>query len=139
MHVLWIHTLCDRCPHLISGRRFRTWCDSKPFVDSVKANKSNLPSIAFLLGILHRLQSQYSFDLDIEWVDTKKNHLADALSRDEIDVFFASMSALGASRSTLSFVQVRQDLRVPWSLKLRQLRRVETALRLRPDGTTRPR
>ena len=135
-YVLWIYTLCKVCPERIAGRRFVTWCDNEPFQIAVTESKSNCPTIAFLLQILHDLQARFSFDLRCNWIDTKSNRVADALSRGEIEEFRTELKRLGVNVSCLRFVPIEQDRRCAWTSRMRRLRRLENDLRTAPEPST---
>jgi hypothetical protein len=105
-----------------------SWCDNDSVVKAVQKNGSNKPTLAFIIGILHDLQSRFSFDLELQWIDTKSNRLADALSRNELNEFFVEMCKLGHSRESLVLVPVQETQRSAWSLTMRRLRQTETAL-----------
>ena len=92
--------------------------------------------MAFLLNVLHDLQSRFSFNLQLEWVDTKSNKLADALSRDDFDVFECEMRRLDFDTSRLQHVQVDPQKRSAWASRLMQLRPLEIGLRQAPELTT---
>ena len=126
--ILWMHTLCMICPEEISGKRFLSWCDNDSVVKAVQKNGSNKPTLAFIIDILHDLQSRFSFDLELKWIDTKSNRLADALSRNELNEFFVEMCKLGHSRESLVLVPVQETQRSAWSSTMRQLRQTENAL-----------
>lgn len=56
---------------------------------------TTIPSLALLLGELHRLMAKFSFDLRLEYVKSKDNVAADALSRLDFDTFFTFMTSKG--------------------------------------------
>ena len=136
--ILWIHTLCTICPDQISGKRFLTWCDNDSVVKAVNKNGSNKPTLAFTIDILHDLQSRFSFDLELKWIDTKSNRLADALSRNELNEYFHEMSILGHHHLSLVLVPVQETQRSAWSSTMRQLRQTESALLQPPAPATVP-
>lgn len=136
--IVWMHTLCMICPEEISGRRFLSWCDNDSVVKAVQKNGSNKPTLAFTISILHDLQSRFSFDLELQWIDTKSNRLADALSRNELHEFFVEMHKLGHSRESLILVPVQETQRSAWSSTMRRLRQTETALLQPLDTVTHP-
>ena len=109
--VLWLEMLCNTCPGEIEGRHFIAWCDNEAVVAAVNSNKSNEPTMALMLHVLHDLQSRLSFNLELQWVDTHTNLLADLLSRNQIDSFFDEMLSLGHSRNSLVLLQVSEPLR----------------------------
>ena len=136
--VLWLHTLCHVCPTEVMGKRFIMWCDNDAVVQAVQSNKSNIPTLAFFLEVLHDLQCRFSFELQLEWIDTKSNRLSDALSRDEIEVFKQEMTKRGYKSHSLVFVPIQQDRRSAWSSSMRQRRLIESALLPKPDAPTGP-
>ena len=105
--VVWIHTLCDRpeARAKIEGRRFLMLCDNEPFVKAVNRRHSTYPSVAFLLGELHLLMAKHSFDLRLEYIQSKLNVGADALSRNRPDQYYAYMQSQ-FNVSTASLVHV---------------------------------
>jgi hypothetical protein len=110
--VLWLTWLCDHHPEAITGRRFVARCDNDPFVVDVNKRHSTTPTIAFLLGQIHLLQSRFSFDFRLRYIKSKENMCADALSRDDLRAFFAYMQAtLNLSPSQLVCVPVQPKLR----------------------------
>jgi hypothetical protein len=99
--VLWIWVICENWPEKIQGRRFEAWCDNQSFCGAVNSHKSAVPSLAFLLRKLHELQATYSFDLRLEYVESKVNVAADALSREAMDVFDEFMVSHGYEISSI--------------------------------------
>ena len=136
--ILWLHTLCMVCPKLISGKHFLSWCDNDNVVKAVQANKSNRPTLAFTIEILHDLQCRFSFDLELQWVDTKSNRLADALSRNEIREFMNEMSILGFDTDTLVFIPIQDKKRSEWSSTMKHCRQTEAVLLQKQDPPTDP-
>jgi hypothetical protein len=120
--VLWLKMLCERCPDEISGRRFVTWCDNKSFVGAVNAHKSNAPTLAFLLEVLHDLMARYSFDLRIRYVKSAENVAADAASRNEWERFYEFMESVGVPRNEIVMLPVQETVRRSWSSRLRSIR-----------------
>ena len=120
--VLWLKHLCETCPEQITGRRFWSWCDNRSFEGAVNAHKSNAPTLAFLVGLLHGLQAQYSFDFRLKYVRSEDNVAADALSRLDYLRFFSFMQEQGVQESDIVFVDVQETVRQEWSLKLRSMR-----------------
>jgi hypothetical protein len=114
--------LCERCPDEISGRRFVTWCDNKSFVGAVNAHKSNAPTLAFLLEVLHDLMARYSFDLRIRYVKSAENVAADAASRNEWERFYEFMESVGVPRNEIVMLPVQETVRRSWSSRLRSIR-----------------
>ena len=136
--ILWIHTLRMVCPKLIAGKRFLSWCDNDNVVKAVQANQSNKPTLAFTIEILHDLQCRFSFDLELQWADTKSNRIADALSRNEIHEFMHEMSTLGFDIDTLVFVPIQEKKRSEWSSKMKHCRQTEAVLLHKPESPTDP-
>ena len=120
--VLWLHWICHNHPDTISGTRFRMWCDNQSFTKAVNARRSNAPTLAFLLGLIHDLQARFSFDIRIDYVRSEDNVAADAASRGDWDRFHDHMQTLGFTPSDVVWVPVQETLRSSWSYKLRSLR-----------------
>ena len=80
-HLLFLHELCLLCPEDLAGRRFVTRCDNQNFCDAVNRKKPGTPSMAFLVGEMHKLMALFNFDVRIDFVKSKDNEMADALSR----------------------------------------------------------
>ena len=98
---VFLDLLVRRDPRSVSGRRFRMRCDNNPWVVAVNKGKSNEPRIALLLGWLHKLQSEFHFAFDVEFITTTDNYLADALSRAQLERFFAEARAHWSPSATL--------------------------------------
>jgi hypothetical protein len=123
VHVLWLKQLCERCPEEITRRRFVTWCDNQSFVGAVNAHKSNAPTLAFLLEVLHDLMARYSFDIKVEFVRSEENVAADAASRGEWERFYSFMrDTTGLQKSDIVMLDVQEQVRCEWSSKLRSIR-----------------
>ena len=101
MCFVFLDLLVRRDPRSVSGRRFRMRCDNNPWVVAVNKGKSNEPRIALLLGWLHKLQSEFHFAFDVEFITTTDNYLADALSRAQLERFFAEARAHWSPSATL--------------------------------------
>jgi hypothetical protein len=134
VHVLWLTELCDRCPGQLSGKRFLTWCDNKSFLGAVNAHKSNSPTLAFLLGLLHELQARFSFDIRIEYVASADNVAADALSRGDWDRFIEFMQSVGVTESDIVIVPVQEHKRCSWSSRMRSMRCLQKQMRAAADA-----
>jgi hypothetical protein len=80
-HYLWLVELCERCPEDLAGNRFVTRCDNQNFCDAVNDRKATTPSISFLVGEMHKIMALNNFDVRIDFVASKDNEMADALSR----------------------------------------------------------
>ena len=80
-HLLFLHELCLLCPEELAGRRFITRCDNQNFCDAVNRKKPGTPSMAFLVGEMHKLMALFNFDVRIDFVKSKDNEMADAFSR----------------------------------------------------------
>jgi hypothetical protein len=89
--VVWMEYLVRIHPQYLTGKRFVMRCDNDPFVVAVNSRKSSQPAVAYLLGILHRWQALYSFDLRLVYIKSKDNIGADALSRGKLTEFFSFM------------------------------------------------
>jgi hypothetical protein len=97
---------------LIKGRKFLTRCDNEPFVKVVNRRHSTHPSVAFLLGEIHHLMAVHSFDLRLEYINTKLNIGADALSRHRPVEYFEYMrEEFAMDASDLVCVPVQNDYR----------------------------
>ena len=120
--VLWLTWICTQFPGSISGARFRMWCDNQSFTNAVNARRSNAPTLAFLLGVLHDLQARFSFDIRVDYVRSEDNVAADAVSRQDWGRFYEYMESIGFSPSDVLWVPVQEDLRSCWSSKLRSMR-----------------
>lgn len=131
--ILWIWMLCQRCPERLSGFRFEAWCDNQTFVDCVNAHKSPVPSLDFLLKQLHSLQAQYSFDLRLVYVESKKNVAADALSREEWGVFYDFMRTVGYEKSDIVWLDVQASPRCSWSSQMVQRRKLVKSMLPAPN------
>jgi hypothetical protein len=122
--VLWLAWLCDTHPEEVRGRRFLARCDNDPFVIDVNNRHSTTPTISFLLGQIHLLQSRFSFDFRLRYVKSKENVCADALSRDDIVAFYAYMlSEYSLSPSQLVCVPVQTTRRSLWTSSMISMRR----------------
>jgi hypothetical protein len=131
--VLWLTMLLGKqgTRDRIVGKRFVTWCDNQSFLGAVNAHKSNAPTLAFLLGILHRLQARYSFDLVVKYVKSADNVAADAASRRDWERFYSFMSSVGISRDDVVWLPVQETLRSSWSSELRSMRIAQHAMKAR--------
>jgi hypothetical protein len=129
--VLWLTMLLGipETRDKIVGRRFVTWCDNQSFQGAVNAHKSNAPTLAFLLGILHNLQARYSFDLVVKYVKSEDNVAADAASRRDFERFYAFMLSLGVSSADIVWLPVQETLRSSWSSELKSMRIAQHAMK----------
>ena len=106
MYVIFLKMLIDRDPAIVSGRRFVARNDNQPWVAAANSNDSSKPAIAVLLGWLHELMVYYSFDVGLEWIASKANPIADALSRGARALFLRSALDAGFAPSALVRVQM---------------------------------
>ena len=129
--VLWIWVICKLWPEQISGLRFEAWCDNKSFCGAVNNHKSPAPSLDFLLKELHKLQATYSFDLRLEYVESKKNVAADALSREAMKVFYKFMATYGYEPSDIVWFDIDSQAspRSSWSSEMVRRRKLMTSMR----------
>jgi hypothetical protein len=129
--VLWIWVICKICPEKISGMRFEAWCDNQSFCGAVNSHKSPIASMDFLLKELHALQARFSFDLRLEYVESKKNIAADALSREAMEIFYNFMATCGHDRDDIVWFDVNTQAspRCSWSSEMVRRRRFTTAMR----------
>ena len=110
--VVWMEYLVRVHPRHIKGKRFVMRCDNEPFVKAVNNRKSSQPAVAYLLGILHRWQALYSFDLRLEYIKSKDNIGADALSRGKLTEYFSFMlSRFNISQGKCQRVQLNNEFR----------------------------
>ena len=112
--VVWLRFLCSEpeAVALLKGRRFLMRCDNDPFVKTVNRRHSTYPSVAFLLGEIHHLMAVHSFDLRLEYINTKLNIGADALSRHRPVEYFEYMrEEFEMDASDLVCVPVQNDYR----------------------------
>ena len=110
--VLWVKYLCEHHADLLRGRRFVGLCDNEPFVAAVNKRGSNYPQIAYLIGILHKLQCQIGFDFTLQYIPSKENIAADALSRGRLQEYFDHMSdTYNLTPAQLTEVPVDQETR----------------------------
>jgi hypothetical protein len=122
--VLWLSWLCANHPQAVQGKRFIARCDNDPFVVAVNERHSTIPTIAFLLGHLHLLQSQFSFDFTLVYVKSKENVCADALSRDDLRAFHSYMQReFDLCPSHLVCVPVQTLPRNSWASSMISIRR----------------
>jgi hypothetical protein len=112
MVVIWLRYLCDNHPQLLSGRRFVAKCDNLPFVTCVNNRQSNHPQIAFLIGLIHHMSCNFGFDFRLEYIKSKDNVAADALSRGCVSDYVSHMlSAHNISADRLVEVPVDSTYR----------------------------
>jgi hypothetical protein len=138
--VLWLSWLCENHPDEVTGRRFLARCDNDPFVIDVNSRHSTTPTISFLLGQIHLLQSRFSFDFRLRYVKSKENVCADALSRDDMAAFLRYMQReFDLSPSHLVCVPVQTQNRSSWtSLMISMRRSTESAQTPRGRDSSRP-
>ena len=106
MYCCFLKMLIDTDPGLVSGRRFTARNDNEPWVHACNSNNSNKPAIAVLLAWLHELMALYSFSVELEWIKSKDNPIADALSRGERRKFLASAADCGFAAASLVRLQM---------------------------------
>ena len=106
IYAIFLKMLIDHDPAIVSGRRFVARNDNQPWVAAANSNDSSKPAIAVLLGWLHELMVHYSFDVQLEWIASKANPIADALSRGERALFLRSALDAGFAPPTLVRVQM---------------------------------
>ena len=106
MYCCFLKMLIDTDPGLVSGRRFTARNDNEPWVHACNSNNSNKPAIAVLLAWLHELMALYSFSVELEWIKSKDNPIADALSRGERRNFLASAADCGFAAASLVRLQM---------------------------------
>ena len=137
--VMWMTYLCETHPEFVKGKRFIARCDNEPFVISVNSRKSSKPTVAFLLGRLHLLQCRFSFDFKLIYIKSKLNVCADALSRDDIDAYYAYMSdEFNLSPHELVCVPVQNTLRNSLVSSMISTRPTTDTMPKRPNGGRRP-
>ena len=71
-----------------------------------EAALSSKPAIAVLLSWLHELMAEYSFAIELEWIKSADNPIADALSRGEWERFVRSAADSGFPAHSLSRLQM---------------------------------
>ena len=101
MYCIFLKMLIDRDPLLVQGRRFVARNDNQPWVAACNSNDSTKPSIAVLLAWLHELMAIYSFAVELEWIKSADNPIADALSRGELLRFLQSAANTGFPAASL--------------------------------------
>jgi hypothetical protein len=106
MYCIFLKMVIDHDPTLLAGRRFVARNDNQPWVASCNSNDSTKPAIAVLLAWLHELQALYSFSVELEWIATDKNIIADALSRGEVRRFLQAAAHEGFPESSLVRLQM---------------------------------
>lgn len=123
--------ICELWPEEVAGKRFEAWCDNQGFCWAVISHKSPIASMDLLLKQLHKLQAKFSFDLRLEYVESKKNVAADALSRGTMRVFYESMGSIGYNRDDIAWfdVDVRASPRSCWSSEMVRRRRFVQSMR----------
>lgn len=128
--VLWLSWLCEAHPEEVTGRRFLARCDNDPFVMDVNSRHSTTPTISYLLGLLHLLQSRFAFDFRLRYVKSKENVCADALSRDDMPEFHAYMQReFDMHHSQLVRVPVQPTLRNSWTSSMISMRHSTESMR----------
>ena len=127
--VLWLSEICERWPEEIAGKRYTAWCDNTTFVGCVNGHKTTIPSLAILLAEIHKLMAQFSFDLRLEYVPSKENVAADALSRLDYDTFINFMASKGVDPAALVRVPIQESRRSLWSSRMMSARSLMTAVR----------
>jgi hypothetical protein len=105
-YCIFLKMLIDRDPKLVQGRRFTARNDNQPWVAACNSNDSSKPAIAVLLAWLHELMSLYSFSVELEWIASKDNVAADALSRGDKKRFLEAATDSGFPLSSLVFLQM---------------------------------
>jgi hypothetical protein len=99
-------------------------------VMDVNSRHSTTPTISFLLGQLHLLQSRFSFDFRRRSVKSKENVCADALSRDDMLAYLAYMQREFDLRpAQLVRVPVQSTLRNSWASSMISMRRSTESMR----------
>jgi hypothetical protein len=106
MYCIFLKMLIDKDPGLVQGRRFVARNDNQPWVAACNSNDSTKPAIALLLAWLHELMALYSFSVELEWIKSADNPIADALSRGEVRRFLESASDAGFPPSSLVAVRM---------------------------------
>ena len=132
--VLWLRYLCEHHRDAIRGKRFIGKCDNEPFVLDVNARKSTHPQISFLLGSIHHLQSKHGFDFKLEYIKSKDNVAADALSRERRDLYFQHMSdSFSITPDQLVYVPVDNSSRNSLASAMIRLKRSSAFTRTRRE------
>jgi hypothetical protein len=101
MYCIFLKMLIDKDPSLVQGRRFVARNDNQPWVAACNGNDSTKPAIAILLAWLHELMAIYSFAVELEWIKSADNPIADALSRGELLRFLLSAANAGFPAASL--------------------------------------
>ena len=132
--VLWVAWICHRQPQLITGKRFRMWCDNQPWVATVNKGRSSWPALEFLGNILHSYMAQYSFLLELNFISTHDNIAADCASRFAWSEFYAHVKrTVNLDPAQLTQVDVRLEVvrSCSWILETRRLRCCSRSMPLR--------
>lgn len=106
MYCIFLKMIIDKDPRLVQGRRFVARNDNEPWVCACNSNDSTKPAIAVLLAWLHELMAIYSFAVELEWIKSADNPIADALSRGEVIRFLRSAADAGFPSASLVAVQM---------------------------------
>ena len=69
------------------GKRVRIWCDNSAFTFSLLKHRSRVERLNDIIRSLHELSVQYDCVFVPTWISTHDNIGADALSRNEFEVF----------------------------------------------------
>ena len=130
--VLWLQEVCERWPEEIAGKRFMAWCDNTTFVDCVNNHKSSVPTLSYLLLVLHDLMARYSFELRLKYVKSADNVAADAASREEWKKFFDFMFSVGFPKTDLVRIDLQESRRISLTSKMMSMRLLKTAMLSEP-------
>ena len=107
--LVWVEYITKTWPQLVFGKCFFAWCDNDPWVVAVNKGKHlKSPVIVWLLRRLHILESKFNFRLRLEYVSSKANVIADALSRNDWGRVRAELARVSFPTSSLSQVSVEQ-------------------------------
>ena len=132
--VLWVAWICHHQPQLITGKRFRMWCDNQPWVVTVNKGRSSWPALEFLGNILHSYMAQYSFLLELNFISTHDNIAADCASRFAWSEFYTHVKrTVNLDPAQLTQVDVRLEVvrSCSWILETRRLRCCSRSMPLR--------
>ena len=87
--------------HLWRRCRVTFWIDNQAFQLSGAAGRSRVERLNWLLRRLLILQVEYDFILEYQWISTHDNILADALSRGQLERFFAAANLISSAGQRL--------------------------------------